>query len=139
MARKRTHWEHGDACRGYPSEFGATTPSIRVLARMAFDQIPEPSVIHFNVMFRGDSVAGSQRETLKLFRLMFQSDARPSHYTFPFVIKSCDCSSIAREGDELHCIVTETGFVGPPLIDLYSSGEGIDLAREVFAEFFYKK
>ncbi|XP_072955364.1 pentatricopeptide repeat-containing protein At2g20540 [Typha angustifolia] len=114
-----------------------------VLARMLFDQTPAPSVVHFNVMFKGYSDAGSQREALELFRLMLRGDVRPSHYTFPFVIKSCDCTSSAREGEELHCVVIKTGFesdgfVGPALIGMYSSRGGIDLAREVFAQMSVK-
>ncbi|WOL10183.1 hypothetical protein Cni_G18937 [Canna indica] len=108
-----------------------------VLARQAFDQIPVPQTLLYNVMFKGYNGAGLWQDTLALFCQMRRNNVRPNQYTFPLVIKSCNTMCVA-EGEEVHCVALKSGFeendfAGPALINMYSSMGAVESAQKMFA------
>ncbi|OAY75005.1 Pentatricopeptide repeat-containing protein, chloroplastic [Ananas comosus] len=112
-----------------------------IIARHLFDQIPQPNAVLGNVVIKGHHEVGDHREALELFRLMIRRNVRPSHYTFPFVIKSCARMNRVGEidGEEVHCVVIKTGFEGdafvvPALIEMYAKMGRIGRARKAFEQ-----
>ncbi|XP_029123296.1 pentatricopeptide repeat-containing protein At2g29760, chloroplastic isoform X2 [Elaeis guineensis] len=90
-------------------------------------------------MLKGHTEAGLHDQTLHLFNLMNRTDARPSRYTLPLVIKSCAGIPSLTEGEQAHCFAIKTGFeanvfVGPALIDMYSNRGVIESAYRVFSQ-----
>ncbi|CAI0448347.1 unnamed protein product [Linum tenue] len=88
-------------------------------------------------MFKCHYLNAEHREVIILFCLMRSFDIVPNGYSFPVVLKSCIKINALREGKELHCLVTKSGFasnsfVGTTLVELYSNLGDMIRARELF-------
>ncbi|CAI0448349.1 unnamed protein product [Linum tenue] len=106
-------------------------------ARKLFDEIPVPSVSCWNTMFKCHYLNAEHREVIILFCLMRSFDIVPNGYSFPVVLKSCIKINALREGKELHCLVTKSGFasnsfVGTTLVELYANNGDVEACEALF-------
>lgn len=108
-------------------------------ARCLFDQMLDPDVVIYNVMFKGYSQNGEHKEVISLFGKMMEFHIKPSCCTFPMILKSCGKLVALCEGEQAHSLAIKNGFktntfVGNTLIDMYSRAGKVELAYKVFGE-----
>ncbi|BBH04232.1 pentatricopeptide repeat-containing protein [Prunus dulcis] len=59
------------------------------LASRVFDEIPQPSVILWNLLIRAYAWNGPFERAIHLYYDLLQSGVKPTKYTYPFVLKAC--------------------------------------------------
>ncbi|KNA19726.1 hypothetical protein SOVF_059080 [Spinacia oleracea] len=107
------------------------------LARNVFDEIPEPTVILWNLMIRAYAWNGPFEASLDLYSQMLVSGVIPSKYTFPFVLKACSGLSAIEPGKMIHSHALRLGldsdvYVSTALLDLYAKCGDLARAENVF-------
>ncbi|KAJ0075444.1 hypothetical protein Patl1_34591 [Pistacia atlantica] len=106
-------------------------------ACQVFDKIPQPTVFAWNTMIKGYSRIDLHRNGVLMYLDMLNSDVKPDHYTFPFLLKGFSRDVALKFGKELHCHVVKFGFgsnvfVQNALINVYSLCGEIDVAQGIF-------
>ncbi|XP_021724587.1 pentatricopeptide repeat-containing protein At3g16610-like [Chenopodium quinoa] len=107
------------------------------IARHVFDEIPEPTVVLWNLMIRAYSWNGPFDASIDLYSQMIVSGILPNNYTFPFVLKACSGLNAIERGEEIHSHVLRLGFdsdvyVSTALVDLYAKCGELARAENVF-------
>ncbi|KAJ4966183.1 hypothetical protein NE237_018032 [Protea cynaroides] len=106
-------------------------------ARQIFDAIPRPKLFFYNAMIKGYSETGAHHEALRLYSIMRARSVPCDSFTFPVVLRSASTLARIDVGEELHGLVTKTGFdskviVQTALIDMYCACGLSDCGRLVF-------
>ncbi|KAJ9190008.1 hypothetical protein P3X46_001245 [Hevea brasiliensis] len=106
-------------------------------ARQLFDAIAEPTVFHWNTMFKGYSRIDCPKLGVSMYLQMLKRDVKPDCYTYPFLMKGFTRDIALQYGKGLHCHVVKYGldsnvFVQNALINKYSLCGLIDTARGIF-------
>lgn len=106
-------------------------------ARHVFDEIPDPTVIMWNLMIRAYAWNGPFEASVDLYSQMCISGTVPTKFTFPFVLKACSSFNAIERGEEIHNHVLRLGFdsdvyVSTALVDLYAKCGEIARAENVF-------
>ncbi|KAJ0075054.1 hypothetical protein Patl1_34576 [Pistacia atlantica] len=106
-------------------------------ACQVFDKIPQPTVFAWNTMIKGYSRIDLHTNGVSMYLDMLNSDVKPDHYTFPFLLKGFSRDVALKFGKELHCHVVKFGFgsnvfVQNALINVYSLCGEMDVALEIF-------
>ncbi|KAL2938801.1 hypothetical protein RDABS01_022250 [Bienertia sinuspersici] len=107
------------------------------IARQVFDEIPEPTVILWNLMIRAYAWNGPFEAAIDLYSHMLVNGITPTKFTFPFVLKACSSLSAVNRGEEIHNHVLRLGldsdvYVSTALVDLYAKCGDIARAENVF-------
>lgn len=102
-----------------------------------FSQISEPNAFMWNAMIRGYHWWRSSSAALHLFRRMVRKGAEMNGRTFVFVLKVCESSPRAAEGECIHSLLHKLGFeldllVRNALMHFYVRYESIASALDLF-------
>ncbi|XP_019458274.1 PREDICTED: pentatricopeptide repeat-containing protein At3g16610 [Lupinus angustifolius] len=113
------------------------------LARHVFDQIPNPSVVLWNMMIRAYAWNGPFHQAIDLYHHMLQKDVKPNNFTFPFVLKACSAIQEIQAGIEIHEHAKKLGldmdvYVSTALIDMYAKCGDLVKAQKVFNSMSYR-
>ncbi|KAF3778273.1 Pentatricopeptide repeat-containing protein [Nymphaea thermarum] len=106
--------------------------------RRVFDGMVKRSVFLWNLIMNEYAKAGDYEEAVSLFVEMQRNGVRPDSYSFSGVLKSCSALESIRGGQQVHDLLTKSGFhcyvtVGNALISFYSRCGRIECAQKVFA------
>ncbi|GAB4835301.1 hypothetical protein Ancab_000210 [Ancistrocladus abbreviatus] len=107
------------------------------LARRVFDEIPNPSVILWNLMIRAYAWSGPFEYAIAAYRQMLIFGIIPTKFTYPFVLKACSSLNATEEGEKIHGHAMKVGldsdaYVSTALVDLYAKCGYLVEAWEVF-------
>ncbi|CAL5407898.1 unnamed protein product [Camellia sinensis] len=113
------------------------------IARYVFDEIPDRSVVFFNVMIRSYVNNQFYQDALLLYKNMSNYNTNPDHYTFPCVLKACSGSENLRVGIQIHDAAVKVGlnanlFIGNGLIAMYGKCGCLVQARRVLDEMLHR-
>ncbi|CAL9031786.1 unnamed protein product [Prunus brigantina] len=113
------------------------------LASRVFDEIPQPSVILWNLLIRAYAWNGPFQRAIHLYYDLLQSGVKPTKYTYPFVLKACSGLQALEAGREIHEHAKALGlasdvYVCTALIDLYAKCGDLAAAQTVFNGMLYK-
>ncbi|XP_072977259.1 pentatricopeptide repeat-containing protein At2g22410, mitochondrial [Typha angustifolia] len=105
--------------------------------RLILSTLENPNVFSWNVAIRGYSDSDEPKESLSLYKLMLESNARPDNYTYPFLFKACARMSYLRCGIGVFVHVLQFGFdsdvyVTNALINMFGTCGGLENARKLF-------
>ncbi|KAM7480326.1 hypothetical protein LguiA_028539 [Lonicera macranthoides] len=106
-------------------------------ARHLFDTILEPNVFMWNNLIKGYSRINCPTFAVSSYIEMLEKNAKPDHYTYPFLLKGLKYDSVLVCGKEIHAHICKFGFgtdmfVQNSLINMYSLCGQIDIARGIF-------
>jgi len=107
-------------------------------ARKVFDEIPQPSVFHWNTMIKGYSRINCSGSGVSLYKLMLVHNIKPDGFTFPFLLKSFTKDMSLKYGKVLlnhaviHGFLDSNLFVQKGFIHLFSLCGLVNLARKIF-------
>ncbi|KAG9445547.1 hypothetical protein H6P81_011675 [Aristolochia fimbriata] len=113
-------------------------------ALLTIEHLSPSAVFSWNVLVRHHVRNERFRDALRVFNRMQKFDAKPDHFTFPFVLKACAQLPSFRRGTAVHALVSRDGFesnvfVCNALISMYTRcGSLLDAAR-VFEEILERK
>ncbi|ONK62610.1 uncharacterized protein A4U43_C07F5890 [Asparagus officinalis] len=126
----------------HPSLLSATTLSYLSFnlidpALDLFLSIPNPSSFVHNTIIRAFANNGRFNCSLRLYSTLVSSNLQPDKFTFPFALKSCAGLSNLNLGKLVHTHIVCFGccddlHVNASLVDMYSKGGDVVLARNVF-------
>lgn len=113
------------------------------LARNVFDEIPNPSVILWNLMIKAYAWNGPFGESVALYYEMLDAGISPTKFTFPFVLKACSGLQDIEVGRQILEHATKCGldsdvYVCTALIDMYSKCGDLSEAQRVFHNMLYR-
>ncbi|XP_008787150.3 pentatricopeptide repeat-containing protein At3g47530 [Phoenix dactylifera] len=108
-------------------------------SRRVFEQIPKPTVFHYNTMLRSYSQDSTPEEALHLYNRMRKLGISPNTFTSSFALKSCTRISYLSGGKQMHARVLQDGHQSDSLLlttlmGLYVECGDADDARRVFDE-----
>ncbi|KAF3649025.1 putative pentatricopeptide repeat-containing protein [Capsicum annuum] len=110
-------------------------------AEKKFHEMPEKSLITWNVMIGGYAMGGFGDKSLFLFKQMQQGGEMPDEFTFASTLKACSCFKAVREGSQIHGFLITRGFrissqkvIAGALIDLYVKSGNLFEAHKVFSQ-----
>ncbi|CAM8906225.1 unnamed protein product [Rhodiola kirilowii] len=116
-----------------------TDPNINHLcyAESFFPQIPNPTVVAWNLIIKCYVHNQRSNDALCFFRDMILDDNAPDNFTLPSVIKGCAKLNAIQEGKQIHGLGVKLGFscdmyVLSSLVNMYAKCGEIVLARSVF-------
>ncbi|KAG6506605.1 pentatricopeptide repeat-containing protein At3g16610-like isoform X1 [Zingiber officinale] len=106
-------------------------------ARLAFDDLLQPSVFLWNAMIRAYAWNGPFGRAVELYQRMLDTGIEPNKFTFPFVLKACSALEALTDGILIHEHAKKAGleldvFVSTALLDMYLKCGCLDDAHEVF-------
>lgn len=106
-------------------------------ARLAFDDLPQPSVFLWNAMIRAYAWNGPFGGAVELYERMLDSGVEPNKFTFPFVLKACSALEALADGILIHEHAKTAGleldvYVSTALIDMYVKCGCLADAHKVF-------
>lgn len=106
-------------------------------ARLAFDDLPQPSVFLWNAMIRAYAWNGPFGGAVELYERMLNSGVEPNKFTFPFVLKACSALEALADGILIHEHAKTAGleldvYVSTALIDMYVKCGCLADAHKVF-------
>ncbi|XP_065867233.1 putative pentatricopeptide repeat-containing protein At3g15930 [Euphorbia lathyris] len=106
-------------------------------ARHLFDAITQPTMFHWNTMFKGYSRINCSKLGVSMYLEMLNRDFLPDCYTYPFLMKGFKRDIALECGKELHCHAIKYGlasnlYVQNALINMYALSGLIDMARGIF-------
>lgn len=108
-------------------------------AQIIFTQITNPNIYMWNTMIRGYCKADIPVTGFTLFRRMIQERVDMDCRSFVFGLKVCEQFKTVLEGEEIHCVISKTGFasellVRNGLVHFYSTRGYLDEAQNLFDE-----
>ncbi|KAK6783725.1 hypothetical protein RDI58_017179 [Solanum bulbocastanum] len=110
-------------------------------AEKKFHEMPEKSLITWNVMIAGYAMGGFSDKSLCLFKQMQQQGEMPDEFTFASTLKACSGFKAVREGSQIHGFLITRGFlissqkvIAGALIDLYVKSGNLFEAHKVFSQ-----
>ncbi|KAG6507024.1 pentatricopeptide repeat-containing protein At3g16610-like [Zingiber officinale] len=106
-------------------------------ARLAFDDLPQPSVFLWNAMIRAYAWNGPFGRAVELYQRMLDTGIEPNKFTFPFVLKACSALEALADGILIHEHAKKAGleldvYVSTALLDMYLKCGCLEDAHEVF-------
>ncbi|KAJ8562071.1 hypothetical protein K7X08_011362 [Anisodus acutangulus] len=110
-------------------------------AEKKFHEMPEKSLITWNVMIAGYAMGGFGDKSLFLFKQMQEQVEMPDEFTFASTLKACSGFRAVREGSQIHGFLITRGFlissqkvITGALIDLYVKSGNLFEAHKVFSQ-----
>ncbi|OVA08753.1 Pentatricopeptide repeat [Macleaya cordata] len=102
-----------------------------------FDEMPERNVVSWTAIITGLVRAGYNKEALKYFAHMWESDVQCDSYTFASALKACADSNALNYGREIHAQTMKVGFdsssfVANTLATLYNKCGRMDYGLHLF-------
>ncbi|THG13104.1 pentatricopeptide repeat-containing protein At5g39350-like [Camellia sinensis] len=108
-------------------------------ARKLFDELPQPTLLLYNIMVKAFTQNGLSHEALQFFVEMLALGChRPDKFTYPFVIKACGDLSLLELGFSVHGLTVILRkadlhtFLGNSLLAMYMDCCEKEMARRVF-------
>ncbi|KAL5213620.1 hypothetical protein ABZP36_002772 [Zizania latifolia] len=106
-------------------------------ARRAFDGIPKPNAISWNVIVRRYLLAGMGDMAIDMFFRMVWAGVRPLVYTVSHAVLACRDNSALEEGRCIHTFLIRHGYenhvhVRSSVVDMYAKFGAIDTAQRLF-------
>ncbi|XP_052154112.1 pentatricopeptide repeat-containing protein At3g26540 [Oryza glaberrima] len=106
-------------------------------ARRAFDGIPKPNDISWNVIIRRYLLAGMGDMAIDMFFRMVWAGVSPLVYTVSQALLACRDNGALEEGRRIHTFVLRHGYeqhvhVRSSVVDMYAKCGAIDLAQRLF-------
>ncbi|KAG8064569.1 hypothetical protein GUJ93_ZPchr0004g39955 [Zizania palustris] len=106
-------------------------------ARRAFDGIPKPNAISWNVIVRRYLLAGMGDMAIDMFSRMVWAGVRPLVYTVSHAVLACRDNSALEEGRCIHTFLIRHGYenhvhVRSSVVDMYAKFGAIDTAQRLF-------
>lgn len=110
-------------------------------ARHTFDEIPNPSVILWNLLIKAYAWNGPFEKAVGLYYKMLDAGVKPTKFTFPFVLKACSGLQYAEVGQEIHeqarrLWLHSDVYICTALIDMYAKCGNLVEAQRVFDGMF---
>ncbi|XP_042404543.1 pentatricopeptide repeat-containing protein At3g16610-like [Zingiber officinale] len=108
-------------------------------ARLAFDELLQPSVFLWNAMIRAYAWNGPFGHAVELYQRMLDIGIEPNKFTFPFVLKACSALEALADGILIHEHAKKVGleldvFVSTALLDMYLKCGCLEDAHEVLCK-----
>ncbi|OIT27614.1 PREDICTED: putative pentatricopeptide repeat-containing protein At3g15130 [Nicotiana attenuata] len=110
-------------------------------AENMFHEMPERSLITWNVMIAGYATGGFGDKSLFLFKQMQEQGEIPDEFTFASTLKACSGFKAVREGSQIHGFLITRGFlvssqkvIAGALIDLYVKSGNLFEAQKLFSQ-----
>ncbi|KAK9107391.1 hypothetical protein Syun_023402 [Stephania yunnanensis] len=107
-------------------------------ARSVFDQIQDPDLYSWKVMFRWYLLSDSYSEIVQLYTCLKKCLNERDDMVFSVVLKACAEIRGVDEGRKLHCEIVKVGFsdsfVLTGLVDMYAKCGEVESSRLVFDE-----
>ncbi|KAK1417116.1 hypothetical protein QVD17_26238 [Tagetes erecta] len=106
-------------------------------AQTIFNQITIPTIFHFNSII---SAYSKQQMGIQLYTKMRNNSIQPNDYTFPALVRTCDClhSLVQVHGQIVKLGSVSDVYVTSSLISMYANYEAVGLAKQVFEESLFK-
>ncbi|KAF0893149.1 hypothetical protein E2562_023179 [Oryza meyeriana var. granulata] len=106
-------------------------------ARGAFDDIPKPNAISWNVIIRRYLLAGMGDMAIDMFFRMVWAGVRPLVYTVSHAVLACRDNGALEDGRCIHTFVLRHGYelhvhVRSSIVDMYAKCGAIDAAQRLF-------
>ncbi|KAL9241305.1 hypothetical protein vseg_015435 [Gypsophila vaccaria] len=137
--KNKQHYSDVDMCRNVLEKLSRMYLACGRIdnARHMFDEIPDPSVILWNLMIRGHAWNGPFEVSVELYGMMLRFGVVATKFTYPFVLKACSSLNAVERGVEIHGHVLRRGFesdvyVATALVDLYAKCGELGRAENVF-------
>ncbi|XP_010267015.1 PREDICTED: pentatricopeptide repeat-containing protein At4g21065-like [Nelumbo nucifera] len=107
------------------------------LAERVFFSMPEKNDVAWNVFLNGHAQMGGEKEVLKLFHRMTESEVRLSSFTLSNVLKACGNSGNAKDGQAVHSLAIKIGSevvycLNSSLVNMYFKCGLVNDAYKVF-------
>ncbi|KAG1342183.1 Pentatricopeptide repeat-containing protein, mitochondrial [Cocos nucifera] len=108
-----------------------------VYGSMILRKLENQNVFSWNVVIRGYSDGDDPEESILLYKLMLNSNARPDNYTYPFLFKACAKMMDFQLGMEVFGQAFRLGwssdvYVINALIHMFAMSGSLDDARKLF-------
>ncbi|EEF32291.1 pentatricopeptide repeat-containing protein At3g26540 [Ricinus communis] len=106
-------------------------------ARLMFNEIENCNDVTWNVIVRRYLDVGNEREAVKMFFKMFQTDVRPLNFTFSNALIACSAMRALNEGMQIHAFAIKIKFeedeaVSSSLSNMYAKCGKLESARMIF-------
>ncbi|KAL3517322.1 hypothetical protein ACH5RR_024224 [Cinchona calisaya] len=106
-------------------------------AHKLLDNIPNPTVFHYNKLIQAYSSHGSPRQSLSVYVNMLLKGFVPNAHSFNFLFTACNNLSDPFHGQALHAHFFKWGFeldiyASTALVDMYAKMGLLHLARKQF-------
>ncbi|XP_068650600.1 pentatricopeptide repeat-containing protein At5g16860 [Aristolochia californica] len=113
-------------------------------ALLTIEHLSPSAIFCWNVLIRHHVRNERYQEALSVFYRMQKLDAKPDHFTFPFVLKACGELPSFRRGTAVHAVVCRDGFewnvfVCNALISMYYRCGSLEDAARMFEEITQRK
>ncbi|WOG97048.1 hypothetical protein DCAR_0416387 [Daucus carota subsp. sativus] len=108
-----------------------------MVARKVFDEMPDRTVVSWNIMVSGYSRFGRFGDALSMVSAMHVGGVKLNETTFASALSACARLPSLCGGKQVHCVVVKSGsedfrLVGSALLYIYASCFEIEDARQVF-------